>query len=193
MESHFKYIDENVNQIIEHPDNVFYIRPYDVGKKLALFAMVKEEEGVYRLLQLTKEQSRFTFPFEPLYWFGKEQGHLYYERNQDIIIDNNVSLNPTNLESFQSRRLEEAKILKVGIFATFYDGTCTLIQRKSEKDLQKKGGIQYYADLLGTNKENHSQQECYYTIECYNTGNNTFVIPELQNNKTLTKDNRILS
>ena len=40
-----EYIDENLNRIIQNPDSVLYLRPYNVGNKRALFAMVKEEQG----------------------------------------------------------------------------------------------------------------------------------------------------
>ena len=50
-----EYIDENLSEIMQNPDSVLYLRPYDVGNKRALFAMVKEEQGVYRKVQITKE------------------------------------------------------------------------------------------------------------------------------------------
>ncbi len=63
------YIDKNLNNIIENSNNVLYLRPYDIGYKRALFAIVKEEQGVYKKVQLTKEQSKMSFPWEPIYWF----------------------------------------------------------------------------------------------------------------------------
>lgn len=48
------YIDKNLNNIIENSNNVLYLRPYDIGYKRALFAIVKEEQGVYKKIQLTK-------------------------------------------------------------------------------------------------------------------------------------------
>ena len=64
-----EYIDENLSEIMQNPDSVLYLRPYDVGNKRALFAMVKEEQGVYRKVQITKEQSKMSFPFEPICCF----------------------------------------------------------------------------------------------------------------------------
>jgi len=39
-----QYIEDNLNKIIENPDSVMYLRPYDIGNKLALCAIVKEEQ-----------------------------------------------------------------------------------------------------------------------------------------------------
>ena len=47
-----EYIDENLNRIIQNPDSVLYLRPYNVGNKRAWGAMVKEEQGVYRKVQI---------------------------------------------------------------------------------------------------------------------------------------------
>ena len=37
-----QYIDENLNRIIQNPDSVMYLRPYKIGNKRALFAIVKK-------------------------------------------------------------------------------------------------------------------------------------------------------
>jgi len=63
---HFEYIDENLNRIIENPNSVLYYKPGYVGKKVALFAMIREEPGVYRSLQITEEESILIFPWEPI-------------------------------------------------------------------------------------------------------------------------------
>ena len=98
------YINENLNKIIQNPDSVLYLKPYNVGNKRALFAIVKEEQGVYRKVQITKEQSKMIFPFEPIYWFYQGPGYFYLK--DFIVLDSNwLALNITNLEGFKYKRL----------------------------------------------------------------------------------------
>ncbi len=174
-----EYIDENLNRIIQNPDSVLYLRPYNVGNKRALFAMVKEEQGVYRKVQITKEQSKMTFPWEPIYWFYKEPGYFYLK---DFIIlnSNNLALNTTNLDGFKSQSLGEDKILNVGVFATFNDGSSTFVWRERSKKFEKKGGIQPYIDLLKKYKEYEPMHDTYKFIESVDEVDGLFVIPELQ-------------
>ena len=47
-----------------------------------------------------------------------------------------------------SQSLGEDKILNVGVFATFNDGSSTFVWRERSKNFEKKGGIQPYIDLL---------------------------------------------
>lgn len=174
-----KYIDENLNRIIQNPDSVLYLRPYDVGNKRALFAMVKEEQGVYRKVQITKEQSKMNFPFEPIYWFYKGPGYFYLK---DFIVlnSNNLALNTTNLDGFESKSLGESKILNVGVFATFSDGSSTFVWRERAKKFERQGGIQPYIDLLKKYKEYEPKHDTYKFIESYNEVDGVFVIPEFQ-------------
>ena len=201
IEPYFEYIDENLDWIIQNPHSVLYLKPYYVGKKLALFAMVKEEQGVYRNLQITKEQSKLTFPFEPIYWFYKSAGHWFLKENRDIVIENYMALNSTNLEGFKVKTLDGPKVFNVGIFATFNDGTAAFVRRKREKEFQKQGGIQFYINLLKKFKEYDLQHEHYKILDYYIQNNsnddNRIIIPELQEKeedkskvKTLTKDIR---
>lgn len=172
-----KYIDENLNKIIENPGSVMYLRPYDIGGKRALFAIVKEEQGVYKKVQITKEQIKGNFPFEPISWFYKGPGYFYLK---DFIVFNNwLALNIANLEGFKHSTLDESKIFKIGIYATFNDGSATFIERKTQKEFQK-GGIQAYIDLLKQHKEYAPKYDTYRNIEgYYNHNDDTIVIPEL--------------
>jgi len=183
IEPYFEYIDENLNRIIQNPDSVLYLRPDYVGKKQALFAMIKEKQGVYRNLQITKEQSKLTFPFEPIYWFYKGPGHLYLKEYRDIVFDK-MAINTTNLEGFKTKILDGAKIFNVGIFATFNDGVAAFVIRKGEKEFQKQGGIQSYIDLLKKYKEYAPQHEHYKILDYYIqhdiNDDNVIIIPELQ-------------
>ena len=174
-----EYIDENLNRIMQNPDSVLYLRPYDVGNKRALFAMVKEKQGVYRKVQITKEQSKMTFPWEPIYWLYKGPGYFYLK---DFIVlnSNNLALNTTNLDGFESESLGEDKILNVGIFATFKDGSSTFVWRERAKKFEKQGGIQPYIDLLKKYKKFEPKHDAYLCIESCSEVDGMFIIPELQ-------------
>lgn len=176
MQFNFNYIEENLNRIIQNPDSVLYLRPYDIRNKRALFAVVKEEQGLYRKIQITKEVSKMIFPFEPLYWFYNGPGCFFLK---DFICFNNIlALNSTNLDGFIAEEFDERKI--VGIFAIFEDGSATFVIRKSKKRFEKQGGLQPYIDLLRQYKEYESNYDTYEIIECYSTDGDTFVIPKLQ-------------
>lgn len=180
-----QYIEENLNLIVQNSDNVMYLRPYDIGRKRALFAVVKEEEGVYKKVQITKAQSKGNFPFEPILWFYQGPGYFYLK--DFIVFDNWLALNITNLEGFKHKTLEESKIFKVGVFATFNDGSATFVKRQTPKDFEKKGGIQAYIDLLKQHKEYEPKYETYKYIEGYSYNGDTFIIPELQEKKEKDK------
>ena len=176
MQFNFNYIEENLNRIIQNPDSVLYLRPYDIRNKRALFVVVKEEQGLYRKIQITKEVSKMIFPFEPLYWFYNGPGCFFLK---DFICFNNIlALNSTNLDGFIAEEFDERKI--VGIFAIFEDGSATFVIRKSKKRFEKQGGLQPYIDLLRQYKEYESNYDTYEIIECYSTDGDTFVIPKLQ-------------
>lgn len=173
-----EYIDDNLQEIMANPDSVMYLRQYDIGRKRALFAIVKEKQGIYKKVQITKEQSKSNFPFEPIYWFYKGPGYLYLKNF--IVFDNWLALNITNLEGFKHTTLEESKIFKVGVFATFNDGSATFVKRQTTKEFEKKGGIQAYIDLLKQHKEYDPKYDTYRNIEAYYSHNDdTIVIPEL--------------
>lgn len=172
-----QYIEENLNRIVQNPDSVMYLKPYDIGKKRALFAIVKEEQGVYKKVQITKAQSKGNFPFEPIYWFYQGPGYFYLKNF--IVFNNWIALNITNLEGFKHKTLEESKIFKVGVFATFNDGSATFVKRQTAKEFEKKGGIQAYINLLKQHKEFEPKYDTYKYIEAHSYNDDTFVIPEL--------------
>ena len=174
-----EYIDENLNRIMQNPESVLYLRPYDVGNKRALFAMVREDQGVYRKVQITKEQSKITFPWEPIYWLYKGPGYFYLN-NFIVLNSNDLALNTTNLDGFKAKSLDEDKIFNVGVFATFNDGSATFVWRERAKKFEKKGGIQPYIDLLKKYKEYEPQHDPYMNIASFDEVDGLFVIPELQ-------------
>lgn len=57
------FIDKNIKEVRKNLKNVLYIRPYDINSKRALFAVIKEEKGIYRRIQITEEISKWNFPF----------------------------------------------------------------------------------------------------------------------------------
>lgn len=176
-----EYIDENLNRIIQNPDSVLYLNSYNVGNKRALFAMVKEEQGVYRKVQITKEQSIMTFPFEPIYWFYNGPGYILL-KNFIVLNENNLAINTVYLDGFKSKKLDEPKVFNVGIFATFDDGSATFVRREKEKTFEKRGGIQPYIDLLKKYKEYEPKYDTYKYIESVGEVDGLFVISELQEN-----------
>lgn len=174
-----EYIDENLNRIMQNPDSVLYLRPYAVGNKgnkRALFAMVREEQGVYRKVQITKEESKMTFPFEPICRLYNGPGYFYL--NNFIVLNSNTfALNTTNLDGFKAKPLVGDK---TGVFATFSDGSATFVWRERPKKFEKKGGIQPYIDLLKKYKEYEPKHDTYKYIEGFDEVDGLFVIPELQ-------------
>lgn len=171
------YIDENLKSVMDNPDSIMYLRPYDIGNKRAVFAVVKEEEGVYKKVQLTEAQSKMIFPFEPIYWMC--QGPGYWLLKDYMVFENWVALNTTMVDGFRHKPLDGAKVFNVGIFATFSDGSATYIKRVTSKEFDKKGGIQSYIDMLQKCKEYDPQHESYYPIENYFDKSNQIIIPEL--------------
>lgn len=173
-----EYIEENLNEVIQKSDNVMYLKSRDIGNKRALFAFVKEDEGVYKKIQITKAYSKMTFPFEPVHWFYTGPGHFLLKNF--ISFNSYSAFNIKYLDGFKSIKLDEIKIFRVGIFATFIDGSATFIESKTEKEFNKKGGIQTYIDELKKYKDYNPRYEEYQIIESFGIDDATFIIPELQ-------------
>ena len=170
----FEYIDENLKEMIKNPDNILCLKADSVGDKIALFAIIKEEDGIYKKLQITKEQSKLTFPFEPILCFQQGPGYLYLK---DFISFNNVvALNLVNMDGFKYGFLDD----DIHIYATFNDGSALFVRRKKQKDFIKQGGIESYIDLLRKYKEYDPQHDKYYSLEYYMGESNYIIIPELQ-------------
>ena len=177
MNFEFSYIKENIERINQNPDSVFIIRPGLVGKKIALFALVKEDAGVYKHVQLTKEVSNWVFPATPIYDFHNGPG--YYLLDNYITFNDYRAVNITNLEGFKLVP-NKAKVLNTELYVTFNDGTADFIIRGRAKSFEKNGGIEPYIKLLKEHKEYNPQYETYDVIDKYYVGNNTFIIPKLQ-------------
>ena len=158
-----QYIDDNLTKIIKNPESVLYIKPFDVKNKIALFAVMKEKPGVYRKIQITKDQSKETFPLEPIYWLN--QGPAYFILKDFISLsDNWLAVNTTNMDGFKEKKLDDDRRYNIGIFAMFSDGSATFITRESEKSLRKWSGIASYNNRLKPFKNPNLQHEKYYSI-----------------------------
>lgn len=174
-----QYIDENLQEIMANIDSVLYIKPYDVKNKIALFAVIKEKPGVYRKIQISKEQSKGMFPFEPIYWLNK--GPMYFSLNDFIpVLENWMALNTKNMDGFKAKKLDDNRRYNIGIFAAFNDGSATFCIREKEKKFKKYGGIEPYNNRLKAFKNPNLQYEKYYPIISDNFNNeDTCIISEL--------------
>lgn len=177
MNYELRYIEENLKRIIQNPDSVFIIEPGLVGKRKALFALVKEEAGVYKNIQLTEEQSDWIFSAEAIGYFFNGPG--YFLSDGYLTFLNSKAVNITNLEEFRLSPVQ-GKIFNMGLYAAFNDGSATFLIRDRAKSFEKHGGIEPYIELLKEHKEYNPQYETYDVIEHYYVGDNTFVIPQLQ-------------
>lgn len=181
------YIKENLDLVIQNLDSVLYLKPYDVEGKRALFAVVKEKKGLYKKIQITKEQTRLTFPLEPIFLFYNGPGYLYLK--DFIVLNKNwIALNIKNLEGFCFKELGKSK-KNIGVFATFTDGSAIFIMQENAKKFEKQGGINLYIDLLKQYKDYEPRHDNYYVIDDYFCRSNTFGIPELLNSISLSKIN----
>lgn len=175
-----EYIDENLMMILQNPDKVLYLKPFSKGAKIALFAVIREESGVYRKVQITKEQSKLSFPVEPLYWFFNGPGYIFL--NDFLVFNNYTAVNITNLDGFMYKKAEGKRLyFNSLIFATFNDGLAAFVTREREKSFKKNGGIKYYLDLLEQYKKSEPQgADTYEIIERYiKEDNDIIVIPSL--------------
>lgn len=186
----FEYIDDNLLSIMNNPDNVMYIKPYNMGKKFALFAMVKEDDGVYRKVQLTLPQTKFNFPKDPILIFSQGLGRFYLKNF--FMFDNSVAFNKKYFVGFKCKTVSERFYFNLGIFAIFNDGTATLVVCDNERKFRFHGGYKKYDDFLSEHgKEFKLTNVPHEIIESYREDEDTFVIPNLQQNKqkVYKKDN----
>lgn len=174
----FQYIDKNLQEVIKNPQNVMFIKPLYKKNKLALYAIVKEKEGIYKKVQLTKEQNKLEFPFEPICHFYNGPGYFYLK---DFLIFNNwIAVNIFNLDGFESVPWGERN-KNTSVYAVFNDGSAVFVDVKNTKKFGKDGGLQKYTDLLKPYKEPSLTHDTYEVIEYYDNENDTFVIPKLKN------------
>lgn len=174
----FQYIDKNLQEVIKNSQNVMFIKPLYKKNKLALYAVVKEKEGVYKKVQLTKEQNKLEFPFEPIYHFYDGPGYLYLK--DFLIFHNSIAVNIFNLDGFKSAPWDKRN-KNTSVYAAFNDGSAVFVDVKNTKKFEKDGGIQKYTDLLKPYKEPSLRHDTYEVIEYYNSKDDTFVIPTLNN------------
>ena len=187
----FNYIEENLLKIIENPESVMYIKAFDTGKNRALFAVVKEGEGSYRKIQITKGQSRLNFPVNPIDIFNNDFGS-YLENF--IIFDKLIAFNKSHFEGLKTKPLNNKTYFNLGVFAIFDDGTATHIINDNDKKFEENGGTLGYRKLLDKKDISFSSsRDTYEIIEFYSGDDDTFIIPSLKQNnnkqKVYTRDN----
>lgn len=146
------YINENVKEVIQNMDKVLFLRKYKVGKNFALFAVVREDPGVYRRIQLSKPMSDWVYPYDALYYFFDGPGYFYDDKFM-FFHDANWGFNAQKVEGFGYMNLENYKINNVGVYAKFFDGSATRIIRKTPRNFKKTGGVQPYINILKQYKE----------------------------------------
>ena len=169
----FEYLDDNLEKVLQNPKSVVCFKPYDIGNKEALFAIVKESEGVYKKIQLTKEQSQLEFPFVPITLFKDGPGHSILKKF--MIFDGMIAVNTDNMDGFMFKYHEKDK-KNVGIFATFIDGSATLVACKKLKKFKEDGELGPYTAMLNKNKDCKRTHDSYLVIEDHKTDDDTFII-----------------
>ena len=175
----FEYINENLEAVIDNPDKVMYIKPYSMGNKSALFAVLKEDDGIYKRLQLTKAQSKLHFPIEPIFNFYRGPGYFYLKNF--TVFDNMVALNINYFDGFKCKYMQGQKYFNLGVFALFNDGTATYIAGDNDRKFLHTGGFKKFYNLLDPRVACSEKDDTYEIIESYRDGDNdTFIIPSLQ-------------
>lgn len=139
----FKYIDENLNKII-NPDNVNMIRTFagKLGEGNVLRAFMNGGENI----NLTKPKNKLEYPFEPIYYLSQEMGRFYWK---DFgIIDNQLAVNRNHLTKVTYSDDKSANRFKIQVY--FDDGNNYLLARPLKKyflkqfkqELEKKLGME---------------------------------------------------
>ena len=125
----FNYYEENLAKI-KNPNDVDIIKPAQVqGGGMALFARINNGESI----QLTSPKGRLTFPFEPIYWLGKEMGRFYWE--SFVKVYNLVAINKTHLTRLC---YVNTNGIRVDAYAYFDDGKIIKFCKPTKKFFFKK-------------------------------------------------------
>ena len=81
------------------------------------------------------------------------------------------------MDGFRCNELDDAKLFNVGIYATFYDGSATFVQRDIKRHFAKNGGINKFNNLLTPYKDIKMNYDTYYVIDTFFDKDNIAVIP----------------
>ena len=144
-----EFIYENLKNIADSK-NVLMIRPYRKNGKYYLGALTTTKKGFYEVIPLTLPESKFSFYFEPIDYFGKKVGIFYMENF--VVLNNWVAFNKNHLKNFgYTDVLEEPKAIDV--IAKFNDGSCAFIMRVTKNYYNKNTAYELYNLLRPTKLE----------------------------------------
>jgi len=178
-----KFYDDALNKI-KNPKNVLLIRPVAERSKMWLRAIVKNGEGEYESVELSKPQWKMDFPFEPMLSLQFYLGKYYFD---NFIIDDNFrALNKEQFVGFCSiNYIGNPKL--VAICAEFKDGSASVYQNQKKKYFNKKGIYQLRKFLKSNGIEPRYGEEAkvYDTlIDRFLDGDGKAVIPTLKTTET---------
>lgn len=177
------YIDENLEKITENLENVLYIKPYNIGHKRALFAVVKEGAGIYKKIKITKEESRLTFPFEPLLLFDN-----FLLKDFIVLNSNNLALNKNWIDGFKIIK-HDFNRSNIDIYAVFSDKSATFVRTEREKTFNKNGGIDSFNKFLENYNVDKVNNNEYRIIEYYFPDDSDIIeIPILKNSDQIDEE-----
>lgn len=177
------YIDESLEKITENLENVLYIKPYNIGHKRALFAVVKEGAGIYKKIKITKEESGLTFPFEPLLLFDN-----FLLKDFIVLNSNNLALNKNWIDGFKIIK-HDFNRSNIDIYAVFSDKSATFVRTEREKTFNKNGGIDSFNKFLENYNADKVNNNEYRIIEYYFPDDSNIIeIPILKNSDQIDEE-----
>lgn len=129
MKKMYEFKSNNIKEILNNLGNVLYIYP-DYRKQIeyveewALFAIIKEEKGVYKKVQITTFMSSQIFKITDVYSKFIEEYTSNYLKDFILLNGNATILNPAHFKGFNYYQLN--------IYALFNDGVATRIDHYEE-------------------------------------------------------------
>lgn len=129
MKKMFEFKSDNIKEILNNLDNVLYIYP-DYRKQItyveewALFAIIKEEKGVYKKVQITTFMSSQNFKITDVFNRFIEEYTSNYLKDFILLNGNATILNPAHFKGFD--------YYQSNIYALFNDGVATHIDHYEE-------------------------------------------------------------
>ena len=129
MKKMYEFKTDNIKEILNNLDNVLYITP-DYRKQIeyvdewALFAIIKEEKGVYKKVQITTFMSCQNFKITDVFNRFIEEYTSNCLKDFILLKGNATLLNPAHFKGFNYSLLNEKH---TRIYALFNDGVATHI------------------------------------------------------------------
>lgn len=128
-EKMYEFKSDNIKEILNNLSNVLYIYP-DYRKQIeyveewALFAIIREEKGVYKKVQMTTFMSSQIFKITDVYSKFIEEYTSNYLKDFILLNGNATVLNPAHFKGFN--------YYQSNIYALFNDGVVTRIDHYEE-------------------------------------------------------------